>query len=465
MATIGIDNQTGEIIFEEYGRRITDPNQITYIKRHSDWKSKVYQLSTDLKNTIEDNIERNRSIHTRCPKMLTEQQIKQKVSQLNCNTYTISSFTKRAEYSIKNDAYEACRKYAECNASNNIFKRKSDIKKLSDKKLQEFVDFFYAKDSDAEIKYYKEENRIKQNKDNEYKQQYEKEKKNLLMFVSDDERQVNSSIMECLKTISDSVVPFKSSITYKSVSSHTCFAEIYLPDSSCIEQRLGNILASGKISIKQRKVKEIEEDWNLCCSGLILYIVASIFNVSTCIENVKICAKFIETNKALGSKSTVIFADCLFDRTTFATINFQNIDPNNTIQAFSANSKVKTQGTAPVPKATKSKVKSQYEIECSDELSQNSIAIIISVLKALLDRYGYLIFKIEEKNRLLSAIRDLFPKNEAEKQIVETLIFENCFADFIGSSTKPKAESNIKKVLSANSLDSDEFITGLDAIL
>ena len=137
----------------------------------------------------------------------------------------------------------------------------------------------------------------------------------------------------------------------------------------------------------------------------------------------------------------------------------------HTIQAFSANSKVKTQGTAPVSKATKSKVKSQYEIECSDELSQNSIAIIISVLKALLDRYGNLIFKIEEKNRLLSAIRDLFPKNEAEKQIVETLIFENCFADFIGSSTKPKAESNIKKVLSANSLDSDEFITGLDAIL
>lgn len=460
MVTIGIDNQTGEIIFEENGNRIYDPSQITYIKRHSNWKEKVFELSSNLKETIDNNIETKRTIYKQIPKMLTENDIRSKVSNLNCNYYIMSSYTHKAESSIKSAAYDAARKYAECNASKSIFTRNKQINDLCNKKLPEFVDFFKSKDTDEEEKFYREEKKIKTQKDSEYKTQYENDKNDLLKYITDDEKQINNSVRNCVKEIDNIIV---SNCFYKSFPSNSCTIFITLPDSSCIEQRIGNILASGKISIKQRKVNEIQDDWYLYCNGLILYIAGKVFNVNTCIKNIIILAEYSKLNTAFGSRQNVIFAKCEFNRSEFSKINFSNINPIDTIKAFSNNNITETQQVTSKNKIQKSK--SPFEIECYSELSNNSLNIIVTGLKSLFSRYGESIFEEKAKSRLLSAIKDIFPKNEAEKQIVEMLINENCFSGFIDSASKSKAESNIKKILSANSLDENKFISNLDAII
>lgn len=465
MVTIGIDNQTGEIIFEENGNRIYDPSQITYIKRHSNWKAKVFELSTNLKNEIEANIENKRTIYKLVPKMLTEQEIKNKISSLYCSSYRIVDYSKKKDNDIRRDAENASRKYATCNASSNMFKKKKQTQELFNKKLSEFIDFYKAKDADAESKYYSEENKVKAQKDSEYKTQYENEKKGLLKYITDDERQITKDVIECLSSISDSIVKFVSNATYKSFPSNTCSVTLHLPNISCIENRIGNILASGKISIKQRKNNEIKADWNMFCNGLILYVVGSIFNINTCIQNINISARYTELNKAFGSHSVVDFANCIFDRSSFSNINFSNINPIDTIQAFSTGGVPGAKQNVQKPKQQNTKPKSPFEIECYSELSNNSLNIIVAGLKSVFSRYGKSIFEEKAKRRLLSAIKDIFPKNEAEKQIVEMLINENCFSDYIDSASNSKAKTNIKAILSANTLDDNKFISNLENII
>lgn len=466
MATIGIDKQTGEIIFEEYGRRITDPSEITYIKRHSDWKSKVYQLSVNLQNEIDANIERNRTIHIRVPKMITEQEINAKVAALHCGSYSIPPYSKASDTEIQNKAYAASLRYAECNA-----KRKKQIKELQNQKMQEFIDFYKAHDMDKETSYYAEENKVKMQKDAEYKTQYENAKNDLLKIIVDDEIVINKMLKNTLQSFSSDLPHFKANGIYKSGLTNTCSVNLYLPDLSCIEARKGNMLASGKISIKQRKEKDIVEDWTLCCNGLILYVAASVFNVNTSIEKVDISAEYAKTDKAFGSQSVLQFARCSFDRQSFSTINFFQIDPQSTIQNFSVvasqavpSSSSKT--SARKTKSTAQKKKPPFEINASDELTKNSLNIIFDGLKSLHDRYGNSFFAREEQPRLLSAIKDIFPKNEAEQEIIVLLATNDCFANLLNSATRESAEAKIREILTANNLPHiDDFVTDLESML
>lgn len=464
MINICIDKQTGEIIFEENGNRIYDPSQITYIKRHSNWKAKVFELSTNLKNEIDESIERNQTIHYQVPKLIDYFEIKNKIDNLNCNSYIIIDFSKRKDEDIRKDAQIASRKYAECNANSNIFKKKKHIQELYNKKLPEFINFYKAKDADKESKYYADENKIKTQKDAEYKKVYENEKKELSKFITLDERLIVTKVTECINSISKAKVPFSLlSCKYNKLPNYTCDISIHLPNDSCIEHRIGNILASGKISIKQRKQNDIKDDWKMCCSGLILFIVANVFNQNTCIQNVNISAKYKELNTAYGSQSLVDFACCNFDRNSFERINFKNINPFDTIKAFSIGNTPKTNATKQQTENTKAK--SPFVIECYAELSSNSISIIFTGLKDLFSRYGKSIFEASEKNRFLSAVKDIFPKNEAERQIIELLVNNDCFSKFILSSQKDNAEKTIRKIIVENGLNEDDFINNLHSML
>lgn len=466
MVTIGIDNQSGEILFEENGHRIYDPSQITYIKRHSNWKAKVYELSTNLKNEIDESIERNKTIHYQVPKLIDYFEIKNKIDNLNCNSYIILDYSKKKDEDIKNDAQTASRKYAECNANSNIFKKKKNIQKLYNKKLSEFIDFYKAKDADKESKYYADENKIKAQRDADYKKAYEDEKNELSKFITLDERLIVTKVTECINSISKTKVPFLLlSCKYNKLQNYTCDISINLPNESCIEHRIGNILSSGKISIKQRKQNDIKDDWKMCCSGLILFIVANVFNQNTYIQNVNISAKCKELNTAYGSQSLVDFACCDFDRNSFERINFKNINPLDTIKAFSIGNTPKVKPKVAKPKTENTKPKSPFIIECNTELSSNSISIIFAGLNNLFSIYGKSIFEASEQNRLLSAIKDVFPKNEAERQIIELLVNNACFSHFLLSSQKNITEKTIRKIIAENGLNEDDFINNLHLML
>jgi hypothetical protein len=465
MINIGIDNQTGEVIFEENGSRISNPSDITYIKRHSNWKERVYKLSINLKKEIDFNIENKRTIHTRVPKMLTDAEIKKKISSLICKSYIIVDYCKKKDEEIENEAKTASRKYAECNASSNIFKKKKQILELYNKKLPEFIEFYKAKDLDEEKKYYAEENKIKIQRDFEYKTQYDTKKNYLLDFISDDEEKIEKELNNCLKDIENNETDVHLSGSYKSFPNNTCSISIHLPDLSCIECRIGNMLASGKISIKQRKVNDIKNDWKLFCNGLILYVVGSVFNVNTCIKNVCVLATYTELNKAFGSHSVEDFANCSFDRCSFENINFSNINPIDTIQMFSTETIPVNKQKVKNKKVQNVMQKSPFEIECYSELSNNSLAIINMGLKVLFACYGDTIFLSNETNRFSSAIKDVFPMNEAERQVVELLLKHGCFSEFISASDKNVAEARIKEILAGNTLDGDVFLSNLKSML
>jgi hypothetical protein len=86
-------------------------------------------------------------------------------------------------------------------------------------------------------------------------------------------------------------------------------------------------------------------------------------------------------------------------------------------------------------------------------------------LKVLFACYGDTIFLSNETNRFSSAIKDVFPMNEAERQVVELLLKHGCFSEFISASDKNVAEARIKEILAGNTLDGDVFLSNLKSML
>lgn len=469
MATITM-NEMGEVIFEEYGRRITDPSEITYIKRHSDWKTKVYKLSIELMNQINDEIEKNITIHCSTPKMISENEIQTKINSLYCNSYIITNYSKASFQEINNKAITDANRYADVNTKNEKFWKKNKLKKeLAAAKLQEFIDFYSDKDADSEAKYYEEENQKKLKRDAEYLREYESKKRALEDIITDNEKLINSQLDDCFRSLATSSLPaFKIKGSYNKSLNNTCIISLELPSKDCIDTRKGNMLASGKISVKARPAKDILSDWNVCCYGLILNIVGHIFNVNTSIKTVRISTQYNDLNRTTGYTETKSFADCCFERNSFSSINFSNIDPEMTVNSFAIKTK-----TSPIPKQTKpssakpAKVKkAKYEIDESDELNNVSLDIIYNGIKVLSDRYTISILSDENKNRLLGAIKDILPKNEAEQSLMKVFINNDAFCLLLSDETRIEAEEKITKIIEDNKLsNSDDFINKIKDLM
>ena len=464
MATITMNNM-GEIIFEEYGRIITDPSEITYIKRHSDWKTKVYQLSMNLMKEIDNNIESCRNCYKNVPSLIKTSEIQNAINNLHCNTYTIPSYEKESFQIINNKAVQDANRYAEINALKKPFwNKKKNKKEMAAKKLQEFIDFYKDKDADKEAKYYENENNIKKSKDADYLREFNDKKSSLLKIITDNEKEINTMLLNSLNDLKKDFAVESISGNYNQNLDNTAMVTVILPEKNSIEARKGNMLASGKISVKLRSEKDINSDWTIFCYGVILHIVSKIFNVNTCINKVLINAQYNEISKTTGNITVKDFTNGLYDRLSFEQINFKNIEPEMTVKSYEMSVKVKKQKTAPTPTKKNKKIKNKYEIEYSSELSNMTIDIVITGLKTLANKYDKTFFTFDNETRLLNAIKDILPKNEAEQQLIK-IIVENHFISEL-QLLRADAESNILDVLADNNLsDKDRFLSELKEII
>ena len=464
MATI-LMNGMGEVTFEEYGRQITDPSEITYIKRHSDWKSKVYELSLNLMNQIDSNINSKRNTYKYTPKLITNSEIQNIINNLQCKTYSIATYKNESFQEINNKALQDSNRYAEINASKKPFwKKDKNRKELAAKKLQEFIDFYKDVDAEKEAKYYEHENNVKQQKDSEYLHIFNDEKNSYLKIITDNEKDINNMLIDSLNDFSKKFDITNITSNYNKNLDNTVIITVSLPNDECIEFRKGNMLASGKISVKQRPEKEIIQDWYIFCYGIILNMVATVFNVNTCIKKVLINTKYSELNKVTGNIVQKDFINCLFERNTFEKINFTNIDPELTVKNFETTiPKINKQITNKSATAKKTK-KRKYEIQDSSELSNISIDIIITSFKTLIDTYSVDFFEEKNEHRFLSAIKDILPKNESEQQLVRLLVENHFLSELVNK--KSGSEQNVIDVMIDNNItEYDRFLSELKKLL
>lgn len=108
--------------------------------------------------------------------------------------------------------------------------------------------------------------------------------------------------------------------------------DVNLPDIEDLPQRKIILTSSGKQSIRNKGVKDLNEDYAQCVCGIAIFLAEKTFNVTPRIKNVKI---FGYTQRA-DSKTSLITDQYVyvinFDRETFSKINYKKFTP---LQIFS----------------------------------------------------------------------------------------------------------------------------------
>ena len=168
--------------------------------------------------------------------------------------------------------------------------------------------------------------------------EYEDAQKALDGFVNGGENYINESIdhlLACLK------VPFEFSINYEYLPAHNILRiQLDLPEIEDFPNKKASLLATEKISIKDKGKAECFMDYAKSVCGMAFFFAGMMFNVSLKIRDIEISAYTQRINKATGNEEDCYIYSVIFNRSHFAKINYDAIDPIEALKSQPNKSKI-----------------------------------------------------------------------------------------------------------------------------
>lgn len=205
----------------------------------------------------------------------------------------------------------------------------------SDKKAFDLQQAEYVKEEKARMQ--KAYNDVLKEIENE-KLEYADAQKALDSFVNGDENYINESIdhlLACLK------VPFDFSINYEYLPANQILRiQLDLPEIEDFPKKKAMLLATEEISIKDKGKAEYTKDYASSVCGMAFFFVGMMFNVSLKIRDIEISAYTQRINKATGNEEDSYIYSVVFNRSHFAKINYDAIDPIEALKAQPNKSKI-----------------------------------------------------------------------------------------------------------------------------
>ena len=108
-------------------------------------------------------------------------------------------------------------------------------------------------------------------------------------------------------------------------------------------QKKARILSTGKISVKEKAIKEKKAEYLRSISGMSIYFASMAFALSPEIEEVIMSGYTQRVNKASGNVEDEYVYSVKYDVQRFSTLNIERIEPELTIQAFEYRMEVNAQ--------------------------------------------------------------------------------------------------------------------------
>lgn len=313
------------------GREIKDESIIRKIKKNEEYKSTVEKLMIDKQKEFESNLKNFVDIYKSTPKLLSEKGIKDILDKIQPEKYEKQEF-KEPKPSIENVKQDL-----EIDAKikiNKILFWKN--KNLREKYVSENINFKYQNKIDNwsirrdgfnydQVKIEKEQNEI-------FIQQYHDTKNNLENYLNGTHDFVSNTIQELLNKIT---LPVDFSIDFEyNKEKSILYIDLDLPEIEDMPGEKVNLLASGKISIKEKTQKELNHEYAMCVCGIAFYFSGLFFNISSMIHIVQISGYSQRLNKKTGHIEDEYVYSIKFDRFIFEKLNIDLIDPIASIGNF-----------------------------------------------------------------------------------------------------------------------------------
>ena len=151
-------------------------------------------------------------------------------------------------------------------------------------------------------------------------------------YFSGDDEAVSAQLDTSLSALE---LPCEFSVDYViDVESGKARLNIDLPEIEDIPSKKANILANGKVSVKDKTKKELASDYATCVTGLAFFFSGMLFNISSRINTIEVAGYTQRLDGRTGDITDQYVYVVCFDRKTFRELKFGSIVPYESFELF-----------------------------------------------------------------------------------------------------------------------------------
>lgn len=333
-----IDNDGNEtfLLIDPAGNPFTNEPFVRKIKRTPEYKEIVEKARKAKNDFIKKQNDEIIFIYKSTPKIITEDDVikeRDDTSSIRQNYY----YAKPFEEPQPRDTtfYDEALAFAKSTVKTHKFwKKKELIRNATYQKMDELYKKAMDEWTDRQDAHFASEKKIKEEKDAEYKKEYEKEIEERKLTY---EQVLNPSSEYLQDTVSDVLsqikLPVDFSIDY-AVTKENIELDIDLPEIEDYPQVTSSILQSGKLSIKKKTVSDFNHDYATSVIGMSFFFAGFLFNISPKIKTISMAGYTQRLSKKTGNIEDQYVYSVTYTRNEFSKLNVANIDPLEAINGF-----------------------------------------------------------------------------------------------------------------------------------
>lgn len=278
-------------------------------KRDSAYKGAVADVSSQMLRAYDKRDAEFINLHDKSPKLLTLKEQQDNISKIPLQQYQREKFpmTRPLREDIRQELQqEASIRFADLyedrvkEQNDFIIEHEKDAMAQRLRAFEEIQDFFSSLQDDKAAKI----NAV-------FQKEHDRQCKEIEDFINGEQK----STEERLRTILGEInLPFEIDVVCEYIQNKGLLTvDLVLPTDLNIPTKKANILSSGRVSVKDKLVKELEQQKTDTIISLVYYIAASLFNASINIKNQRIS---VWTE---GKSAGLMWVE--FDRNKFSKLN------------------------------------------------------------------------------------------------------------------------------------------------
>ena len=322
---IRIETEDGELVDEKFFK---DYFGLSKQKFNVARQELIMQWSEEKDEERNDLIQ----IYRKSPIIKTEEDFRAEIEELKPNRYVRKEFDEQAP--SKDKVQEELEQEAEQEVSSWKF---WSLKKKRQKYVEERLEPYYQKQVGAynqrRAQHEEHEDKAEVEYNIQSKKRCEERKQQLAALIESSKAELLEKEMLRIPDVMSLSFPYHIEATLNSTTIFLCLS---LPQPKDLPHLEGVRLASGNYKIKEIPDKNQKKDYSEWVMGIAIYVASYYFNVSP-----KINAVNVEGHVSIEDSNDIILYNIAFDRTTYGSLKFEELDIDAALFNFKVANKMK----------------------------------------------------------------------------------------------------------------------------
>lgn len=337
---VSIDDQTGieDVKFFDDGVVVTDASLLRKLRSEKIFKERLHILREKTCAEIEEKTHILTQIHKHAPPLPDWAELRAEASNQRPDYYVKEEFT-----IPKPDSAELYRKLEDeaYNTVKGFFGLKRKRQEYIDQRKDAYIQAEMEAWQRARQEFERAETEKETSTNKQIKQDFDAWKEEMHLTFNPTTAYLTEKLDQYLSEIQ---LPVDFSVSFEVLEDNKAiYLDIDLPEIEDYPQKKARILATGKVSVKNKTQKEKKLEYLRSVSGMSIYFASMVFSLSPVIEEVILSGYTQRINRASGNVEDEYVYSVKYDFPRFSKLDIAHIEPELTLQAFAHRMEVSAQ--------------------------------------------------------------------------------------------------------------------------